>query len=83
MRKIKSTDEVTRTTYYITNIRDDKFYSRVVLAGKETIMSTIHLHQCVTYTTLEAAVEARNSMKMDTLNIMSIKKKVSLLDVIA
>lgn len=76
-------EEVTRTIYYIINIKDDKFYSRLTLAGQPTTMSTAHIKECVMYTTLDAAVEARKDMQIDTLNIMSMKKKVSLLDLIA
>ena len=76
----KSESELTKTHYYLLNIVDNRLYSNIKIANEYTTMSTKEQKQCVLYVSLNVAVEARKRIPLETLNIMTIEKKVSKLE---
>jgi hypothetical protein len=76
----KSESELTKTYYYLLNIVDNRLYSNIKIANEYTTMSTKEQKQCVLYVSLNEAVEARKRIPLETLNIMTIEKKVSKLE---
>ena len=63
--------------YYLLNIKDDLIYNKVRIMGEDTIMTTTDRKECILYTTIDEAVQARKEMGIETLNIITYDKKLT------